>query len=151
QESPRYDVEELVLIVVFLPVILALHDTQAHDRLVHPAERLVAPRVRAGRDQRRHVHHLERAEADVEMRVVRVGGRRFGPGELRARARRLRATPGPRSLAGHARAHALFALSCAIARRTMSSASSTSAAVTSSGGRKRRLFSPHGRMTMPRS
>ena len=43
--------EELIVIVVFVPVILALHDAKTNDRTVHLTQRLVVPAVRARRDQ----------------------------------------------------------------------------------------------------
>ena len=43
--------EELIVIVVFVPVILALHDAKTNDRIVHLTQRLVVPAVRARRDQ----------------------------------------------------------------------------------------------------
>ena len=43
QEKSLDDVEELVEIVVLVPVILSLHDTDSHDRVVDPAQRLVEP------------------------------------------------------------------------------------------------------------
>ena len=53
-ESPFHYVEELILIVVLVPVIFTLNDAESDDRVVHPAERLVVPAVGAGRDQSRH-------------------------------------------------------------------------------------------------
>src|SRR5215207_3093570 len=44
-EEPTFDdVEELVVGVVLMPVILALHDAEAYDRVVDAGERLVVPR-----------------------------------------------------------------------------------------------------------
>jgi hypothetical protein len=57
-ETTFQDKEELVVVVVFVPVILALHDAETNDRIVHLAQRLVVPAVRASRDQRWHVHQL---------------------------------------------------------------------------------------------
>jgi len=37
--------EELVVIIVFVPVVLALQDTESNDRIVHLAQRLVVPAV----------------------------------------------------------------------------------------------------------
>ena len=40
------DVEELVLLLMVVPVIVSLDDAEANDGIVHVAERLVVPRVR---------------------------------------------------------------------------------------------------------
>ena len=42
-EAPIDDVEKLVLVVVFMPVELALHDAEPHDAIVYSAQRLVVP------------------------------------------------------------------------------------------------------------
>src|SRR5260370_6328592 len=65
--------EELIVVVVFVPVVFALHHTKAHHRVVYPAERLVVPLVRDGLGQRRHVDELQGIELDVEVCCVRVG------------------------------------------------------------------------------
>src|SRR5471032_2983440 len=44
---PVQDKEKLVVVFMLVPMVLALHDTQANDRVVHFAERLIVPRVRA--------------------------------------------------------------------------------------------------------
>jgi hypothetical protein len=62
--------EELVVIVVLVPVILALHDAQADDGLVDATERLVAPLVGAGIHKRLYVDDGESWELDVEVRRV---------------------------------------------------------------------------------
>src|SRR5579871_6750576 len=50
QEMPFEDEEELVQVVVLVPVILALHDAEANDGIVDPAQRLVVPTIGASRD-----------------------------------------------------------------------------------------------------
>ena len=57
-ETTFEDKEELVVVVVFVPVILALHDAEPNDRIVHLAQRLVVPAVGTRRDQRGHVNQL---------------------------------------------------------------------------------------------
>jgi hypothetical protein len=42
------DVEELVLLLMVVPVIASLDDTEANDGIVHVAEGLVVPGVRGG-------------------------------------------------------------------------------------------------------
>jgi len=67
-----HDVEEFIEIVVLVPVILALHDSQTHDRIVDLAERPVEPAVLDRIDDLRKVDDLERGIADVEAGYVRV-------------------------------------------------------------------------------
>ena len=70
-EAAGHDVEELVQVVMFVPVILALDDAEPHHRLVDLAESLVVPRHIASIDEHRYIDDLERAESNVEMRLVR--------------------------------------------------------------------------------
>src|SRR5215467_8623979 len=44
-ESAAQDVEKLIIIVVFVPVVLALQYAEPHDGIVHPAKRLIVPLV----------------------------------------------------------------------------------------------------------
>ena len=44
-EVPIQDKEKLVIVVVLMPVVLALHHTQADNGVVHFAQRLVLPLV----------------------------------------------------------------------------------------------------------
>lgn len=60
------DKEELVVAIVFVPVILTLHHPQANNRIVHFAQRLVLPLVIAGFHQRRNVHQSQRRKFDVQ-------------------------------------------------------------------------------------
>jgi len=82
EEAAVDDVEELVVVVVVVLVVLALHDAEPHDRVVHFAERLVEPRVVDGGDDGRDVDELVRTELEIEMGLVAgVGvGRRHGAG-----------------------------------------------------------------------
>ena len=50
-ETTVKDKEEFVVIVVFVPVVFALHDAEANDRIVHLTQRLVVPGVGTGRHQ----------------------------------------------------------------------------------------------------
>src|SRR5262249_43073777 len=72
EKATLHDVEKLILVIVLVPVVLALHDAEADDGIVHAAESLVVPAVFAGGDQRRHVDQFERGIALVQMRGVRV-------------------------------------------------------------------------------
>jgi len=66
------DKEELVVVVMFVPVILALHDPEANNGVVHFTECLVIPLIGAGFDQGRNVHQAERWKLDIEMGSVRI-------------------------------------------------------------------------------
>ena len=50
-ETTVEDKEEFVVIVVLVPVVFALHDAEANDRIVHLTQRLVVPGVGTGRYQ----------------------------------------------------------------------------------------------------
>ena len=50
-ELPVHDVEEFVEVMVAVPVVLALHDPQPHDRIVDAAKRLVVPAIGARGDE----------------------------------------------------------------------------------------------------
>src|SRR4029453_12226451 len=58
-EAPLDHVEELILLVVLMPVELALHDAEPYDGLVHSTQRLVIPRVLAGIDECLNVNELQ--------------------------------------------------------------------------------------------
>src|SRR5438445_12886447 len=69
---PIQDKEELVVVVMFVPVVLALHDAQANNGVVHLAEGLVIPLIGAGFYQRRNVHQMESWNLDIEVSSVRI-------------------------------------------------------------------------------
>jgi hypothetical protein len=71
-EVPLQDKEELIVVVVFMPVILTLHDPEANNGVVHPAERLVIPLVGAGFNQHRNVYQAESRKLSVEVSRVRI-------------------------------------------------------------------------------
>src|SRR6266567_4591174 len=71
-------VEELVLVVVLVPVEFTLHHAEAHDAVVHATERLVVPAVPAAIDE------LERSEQRVEMDGVGLRSHRGPPSDARA-------------------------------------------------------------------
>jgi len=50
--------EELVVVVVLVPMVLALHDAETDDRIVHMAQRLVVPAVGTRIYQRGDVNQL---------------------------------------------------------------------------------------------
>ena len=75
QKAPAHDIEKFIFALVMMPVILALHHAEPHDRLVHLAKRLVVPLVLARGDQLRHIDHLQRPVQNVQPRVVRKARR----------------------------------------------------------------------------
>src|SRR5262249_22076168 len=74
-ESAAQDVEKLVIIVVFVPVVLALHYAKPHDGIVHPAKRLIVPLVGDRLCELIDIDQSERVELYVEMRRVGKGFR----------------------------------------------------------------------------
>src|SRR6266545_4246081 len=60
------DVEQLVLILVAMPRVVALNHAQPHHAVIHPAERLVVPGPSVGIDQLLDVEARQRRELDVE-------------------------------------------------------------------------------------
>lgn len=72
-EAPLDHVEELILLVVLMPVELALHDAEAHNAVVHSAQRLVVPRILAGIDECLDVNELQGSVPRVQVdRVWRL-------------------------------------------------------------------------------
>jgi hypothetical protein len=71
-EVPLQDKEELVVVVMFVPVILALQDSQANNGVVHFTKRLVIPLIGAGFHQGGNVHQAENWKLDIEMSGVRI-------------------------------------------------------------------------------
>src|SRR5262249_60335655 len=57
-----------------MPMILALHDAEAYNGIVHLAERLIIPLFGAGLHERRHIDEFERIELNVEICRIREGG-----------------------------------------------------------------------------
>jgi hypothetical protein len=57
-EQPVQDEEELILLVVLVPVNLALHDPQPHQYIAGLDTRLVVPGVAGSLDQLLHIHRL---------------------------------------------------------------------------------------------
>lgn len=51
---------------MLMPMVLTLHDTEAYDRVVHLAQRLIVPLVSASIHERRNIDKTERVELDVE-------------------------------------------------------------------------------------
>lgn len=71
-EVPLQDKEELVVVVMFVPVVLALHDAEANNGVVHLTKRLVIPLLGAGFYQGWYVHQVERRKLYIEVSGVRI-------------------------------------------------------------------------------
>ena len=69
---PFQDKEELIVVLMFVPVILALHDPEANNGVVHLAKRLVIPCIGAGFHQGRYVHQVKGRKRDIEESGVRI-------------------------------------------------------------------------------
>ncbi len=67
QETPFHHVEELVFLVVVVPVELALHDAEPHHAIVYAAERLVVPSVFDRPGELPDVNELQETERLVQV------------------------------------------------------------------------------------
>jgi hypothetical protein len=63
--------KEFINILVFVPVIFALHHGHPDDGVIHFAKRLVIPFVGAGIGQLLHIDELKRSAQKVQVRFVR--------------------------------------------------------------------------------
>src|SRR6516164_10083607 len=59
---------------MLVPMVLALHDAETHDRIVYLAKRLIVPFGGARLHKAWDVDKVERVEFDVEMHSIREGG-----------------------------------------------------------------------------
>jgi hypothetical protein len=75
------DIKEFVVIVVLVPVILTLDDSQAHHRLVDLAQRLIEPLVFAGVRESPLIDDFHRRIEDIQAGFVWIGGRRISHGK----------------------------------------------------------------------
>src|SRR5262249_60251790 len=75
QQPALDDVEKLIVVIVFVPVILALDDSYPHHRRVHLAQRLVEPLVWTRVGDSFFVDDLERLELYVELGDIGIIGR----------------------------------------------------------------------------
>jgi hypothetical protein len=73
QEFSLDDVEELVEIIVLVPVILPLHHAKPDDRIIDLTQRLVVPAVFTRLHQPLNVDDLQRRMQDVQVRRVGIG------------------------------------------------------------------------------
>ncbi len=72
QETSLNDIEELVEIVVLVPVVFALHDSETDDRVVDLAKSLVVPGIGARIDARLNVNALERKGIEPSTSALRT-------------------------------------------------------------------------------
>jgi len=72
QKLSLQDEEELVFIIVLVPVKFALHDAQAHHAVIHLAKGLIVPFFFAGGNEAWNVDQLEKAELRFQVDVVGV-------------------------------------------------------------------------------
>ncbi len=70
EEPSLEDEEELVFLVVLVPVEFSLHHAEANDTLVDPAERLVVPLVLGGCDEAWDVNKLKEVELGLQVDSV---------------------------------------------------------------------------------
>src|SRR4029453_15969744 len=77
-ELTLQEVEELVLLIVLVPVILPLHHSKADQDIAHPDQSLVVPRLRDGVDEVLNIDRLEGLEERLVM--DRVAGQVSGGG-----------------------------------------------------------------------
>jgi hypothetical protein len=72
QKAAFENEEEFIVVVVFVPVIFALHHAKSNHRIVHLAKRLVVPAVVAGRDQVRNVDQRQSRITNIEISCIGV-------------------------------------------------------------------------------
>jgi len=77
QEMPIEHEKEFIDLLVFVPVIFALHHGHPDNRVVHLAQRLVVPFVGAGIRQLLHIDQFNRSVQNVKVSPVRKILRRF--------------------------------------------------------------------------
>ena len=66
--------EELVIVVVLMPVVFALNDAGADNRFIHLAQCLIEPPVIRGRRNVVQIDNFQRAMQDVETSFVGISG-----------------------------------------------------------------------------
>src|SRR5207249_2422719 len=70
QQLPFNHVEEFVIIVMLVPMVFTLHNTETNHRPVHPAEGLVVPLVGAGVGEGSFINDFQRLAKNVESGLV---------------------------------------------------------------------------------
>src|SRR5579864_6069621 len=74
QQLALNHIEELVVMIVLVPVILAFDHAQAHHRTVHLAKRLVVPLVRSRIGERLLIDQLQMFVQHIEASVIGILG-----------------------------------------------------------------------------
>ena len=69
-EPARDDIKELIVVVVFMPMEFAMHDTEANDTVIDLRQGLVEPLVGAFTNELINVDALLWCELDVQVDVV---------------------------------------------------------------------------------
>ena len=64
------NVEKFVVLIMLVPMVLALHDTKAHDGRIHLAQGLVVPLIHAGICKRLLLDHLQGLIINVQSCLV---------------------------------------------------------------------------------
>jgi len=64
-EAPFHHIKEFIFPIVLVPVELSLHNAKPHDAVIHPAQRLVIPRVGDCIDEFLNVNEFKRTIACV--------------------------------------------------------------------------------------
>ncbi len=64
-ETPLHHIEELVFLIVLVPVELSLHDAEPDDAIIHLAKCLVIPRILARIDECLNVNELKGSVSHV--------------------------------------------------------------------------------------
>ena len=73
QQLAIHNVEELIIVVVLVPVVFALDSGHAHHGIIDLAQSLIEPLEIVGAGNRMDIDDLERAVQDVEASFVREG------------------------------------------------------------------------------
>lgn len=72
QQHTIKDEEELIDIVVFMPVVFTLDDSHPNDRIVNLAQRLIVPFIGARIGELLHINQLERLVQNVEVSLIGI-------------------------------------------------------------------------------
>src|ERR1700730_16687783 len=74
QQLALYDIKELAVFLVPMPVIFTLDDAEADHRVIYLAECLVVPRILACIGRSLFINELQGFMKNIEARFVREGG-----------------------------------------------------------------------------
>ena len=70
QQFALDNIEKFVVVVMLVPVVFALHNTETNDRAVHPAEGLVIPLVLTRVGERPFVNYFQGLMKNVESSLI---------------------------------------------------------------------------------